>query len=232
MAYEYNGLDHNASLGEAPLTATGQPCTIALWFKPARTDATEAIANIAAINQARISIEIVTNTTTNSGRVNFRSINQFGNGQSVIAPSALTVDAWHHVVGVQAVLSTTSFGTRRIYLNGSNATAENTANQAYTATFDNFRIAARKSATQATALTGFFQGVVAEVAVYSDALGIEDIKSLAAGAKPTSVRPDLLSCYLPLIRQLNDVTETRAITNTFLTSVSGATVAVHPRRYG
>jgi hypothetical protein len=234
MAYDYNGTDHGARLGEAPMpaTSTGSPFTVALWFKPARTDATETVVNLAALSQARIAVEIVTNTTTSSGRVNFRSINQFGNGHSVVAPSALTVNEWHHVVGVQAVMSTSSFGTRRVYLNGTVATAQNTANQAFTATFDEFRIAHRKTATQATALGSYFQGALGEVAVWSDALGIDDIKALASGAKPTSVRPDLLTCYLPLIRQLGDVVETRAITNTYVTSTAAASVTAHPRRFG
>lgn len=234
MAYDYNGTDHYATLGEAPLTATGNPCSIALWFKPAATDAgiTQVIGCISANGHARLAIEILQNTTTNNGRLQFATLNQFNNGQAAIAPSALTPGEWHHAVGVCAVLSTASLGTRRVYLNGSAATAQNTANQAYTATFNNFRIANRKTATPATSLTGYFGGGVAEVAVYDAALDLADIEALASGAKPTSVRPEKLSLYLPLAREVGDLMEKRAITNTYVIATAAAQVVPQPRRFG
>jgi hypothetical protein len=181
---------------------------------------------VSSTAQARIAIEISADTTTNSGRVRFGNWNQFNNAQVAIAPSALTVDEWHHVLGVQVVISTSSYGTRRVYLNGTVATAQVTANQAYTASFSDLRVGHRRTLT-ATTFTSFYDGEIAEVAVWSDVLTIDDAKALANGAKPTSVRPDLLTAYFPLVRSFSDSMEARAMTAT-----NSPTISVHPRRFG
>jgi hypothetical protein len=70
------------------------------------------------------------------------------------------------------------------------------------------------------------------VAFWSEVLSIDDIAQLAAGVKPTMVQPNSLTCYLPLVRALDDVMESRAITNTYVTATANAAVVPHPRRYG
>jgi hypothetical protein len=231
MAYEYNGQDHRGNLGEIPLTATGVPFSVAVWFKPDSTASVQSIVNLASTAQGRIEIGILSDTTTNSGRLRFVTMNQFNNGQAAIAPIALTIGEWHHAVGVCATLSTSSYGTRRIYLNGTVATAQNTANLAYTASFNDLRLAHRRTNT-ATSFTNHFEGSIGEVAFWSEVLSIDDIAQLAAGVKPTMVQPNSLTCYLPLVRALDDVMESRAITNTYVTATANAAVVPHPRRYG
>lgn len=70
----------------------------------------------------------------------------------------------------------------------------------------------------------FFQGTIADAAIWSAALTNTEIASLAAGFTPDRIRPQSLQFYAPLVRDLVDVRGGRAITN-----VNSATVATHPR---
>lgn len=72
--------------------------------------------------------------------------------------------------------------------------------------------------------SAMFNGSIAEPAIWNAALTDAEIASLAAGFTPDQVRPQSLSLYAPLIRNLADLRLGRTITN-----VGGATVSTHPR---
>lgn len=80
----------------------------------------------------------------------------------------------------------------------------------------------------------YWQGQIAEFAKYQgqtgvptpDALGTKDAASLAKGRRPTSVRPDLLDFYAPLVREVIDLQGGASITDNGPTSA-----ADHPRMY-
>lgn len=227
MAYDFDGVNQRAEYTTLPYADSTSPLTISLWFKPDSTTIQQALTLISSTSHGRIGLEIVANTTTNSGRVQMATFNQFNNGQVAIAPSALTVGEWHHVVGVAASISASNFGTRRVYLNGTAATAVNTANIASTVTLSAVRLGSRKTATPATSIVNYFDGVIAEIGIYTATLEISDISALARGVKPTSVRPDQLAMYLPLVRELDDVCDSRS-----LSDFNSPTVVPHSRRYG
>jgi hypothetical protein len=71
-----------------------------------------------------------------------------------------------------------------------------------------------------------FDGLIAEVGIWSAALSAEEIKSLAADMTCDKVRGQSLVFYAPLIRSLQDLRGGLSITNN-----NTATVANHPRVY-
>jgi len=73
---------------------------------------------------------------------------------------------------------------------------------------------------------GFYNGDIAEPAIWNAALTAAEIASLAKGMTPDKIRPQNLVFYAPLVRNLQDVRGGLTITNN-----NGATVANHPRVY-
>jgi hypothetical protein len=72
----------------------------------------------------------------------------------------------------------------------------------------------------------YFDGKVAEAAIWSAALTDAEVASLGKGVSPRLIRPQSLVFYAPLIRNLVDVRGGRTLTNN-----NTATVATHPRVY-
>jgi hypothetical protein len=71
----------------------------------------------------------------------------------------------------------------------------------------------------------FTNGKIAEVAIWNAVLTADEVMSLAKGVKPTSIRPQSLFAYVPLVR---DVIEYK----TGMTLANNATSPeVHTRRY-
>ena len=80
-------------------------------------------------------------------------------------------------------------------------------------------------ATTSTSPNNFyFDGSIAEAAIYNAALTAAEIASLAKGMTCDKIRPQNLVFYAPLIRDLNDQKGGLVITNN-----NAATVAAHPR---
>jgi hypothetical protein len=72
----------------------------------------------------------------------------------------------------------------------------------------------------------YFNGLIAEVGIYSTNLSTAEVASLARGMTCDKVRPQSLVAYFPLIRDLTEIRGGLAVTNN-----NGATVANHPRVY-
>lgn len=72
----------------------------------------------------------------------------------------------------------------------------------------------------------YFDGLIAEAAIYRAALSTAQIASLAKGFAPPQVSSQNLVFYAPLVRNLQDVKGGLTITNN-----NTATVANHPRVY-
>ena len=70
----------------------------------------------------------------------------------------------------------------------------------------------------------YFDGSIAEAAIWNAALTDDEILSLAKGFTPDQIRPQNLVFYAPLIRELQDLRGGLTITNN-----NGATVSNHPR---
>jgi hypothetical protein len=131
-----------------------------------------------------------------------------------VAPSR---DVWQSVQLVRPSVS-----SRTLYTNAGNA-ATNTTTQT-TSTFNRFAIGALWTAASGTLY--FYQGQIAEVAVWNADLTVDELVALNKGFKPYRIRPQSLIAYAPLVRTLFDVVSPRTITNN-----NSATVADHPRVY-
>jgi hypothetical protein len=70
----------------------------------------------------------------------------------------------------------------------------------------------------------FFNGDIAEVGVWNVALTADEIAGLAKGFRCRMIRPQSLRFDLRMIRNLQDLSQGLAMTNT-----NGATVSNHPR---
>jgi len=124
----------------------------------------------------------------------------------------LTVDAWNHVCGV-----TSSSTSRYVWVNGVQAT-ENTTSKV-PAGVGVCEIGAWGRSPRDL----FFSGSIAEPCLYNVALNSDEIKALAAGASPKTVRPSALVYNPPLIRGLNDPVSGVVMAG------SGGSVVAHPR---
>jgi hypothetical protein len=203
MAYDFDGNNQFLSVGSAPATAA--PLTLAFWFNK---DTTNTKNGVFLINQ--------------TAQINYWGIYMFGatlrgetaNGNiQVNATGSYSAATWTHACFVEA--STTS---RTIYRDGGNS-ATNTGNSTrsginrlYIGTFSGGALN--------------FDGLIAEVGVWSAALTQPEIASLAKGMTCDKIRPQSLVFYAPLVRDLIDTKGGLTISNN-----NGATVANHPRVY-
>ena len=142
---------------------------------------------------------------------------QFAGGTSVASTIAgLTAGTWTHVAAVFA--STTS---RTIYKAGVAGT-ENTTSKTAPAGLNTVRVG-----LEATDGASYWNGLIAEAAVYSVALSADDIASLASGFSPLLIRPDALAAYWPLIGAYSPEIDVRG--NFPLTLTNTPTQADHCR---
>lgn len=87
-----------------------------------------------------------------------------------VAPSALSLDIWHHIVGVW-----TSATVRELYVDGILVDNTTTPSAAYSADIDGWTIGAR---TSISAEREFFTGDLSDGRIYSGALSASDISQL------------------------------------------------------
>jgi hypothetical protein len=107
------------------------------------------------------------------------------------------------------------------YLDGSSANSSITGSAVTLTSIDQILIATRKVSNTPGL---FFDGNLADIALWNVALTAAEVASLAKGFKPTRIRPQSLVFYAPLIRNLQDTRGGLALTNN-----NAATVADHPR---
>ncbi len=122
---------------------------------------------------------------------------------------------WQHWAGTFAADGTVEFFLNGVWVNnqgGAGATAE---------TLD---IVVIGSGAGSEGFNSYFDGQIAEAAVYNVILTAAEMLQLAAGFSPRFVRPQSLVCYYPLIREIHDYGPQGAtLTN------DGTTVFPHPR---
>jgi hypothetical protein len=118
--------------------------------------------------------------------------------------------------------STTS---RTSYLNGTASTTNTTSNNPSASTFDVTDIANNQAAS---ARANYFNGLIAEAGIWSVALTLAEIQSLAKGVSPLMIRPASLIAYWPLIGQTSPEIDLRG---RYEMTVSGAVAGDHPRVY-
>ncbi len=130
---------------------------------------------------------------------------------SQISPG-FTINTWHHVCGVF-----TSSTSRQIYRDGTAGTAN---------TVDATPTSLTRILIGTHSGTEYFNGYISDVAIWSVALNTDEINSLAKGFSAKRIRPQSLEFYTPLVRNLNDYSNSSSLTNN-----NTATAITHNRIY-
>ena len=210
MAYDFVAAStQNLITSSTPVTGT--PLTLACWALKDLTSNRGLVYLANSTDAANNYIGILT-TDTNLVGINVTSstASSFGGGTGTPATGT-----WFHAAGVF-----TSSTSRRAYADG--VAGSNTTTNVTPTGIDRIGIGARVRST----IDQYHDGLIAEVGIWNAALNAAEIASLANGVTCDRVRPQSLVFYAPLIRNLQDVMESRTITNT-----NTATVANHPRVY-
>jgi len=170
-----------ANLSASPVGGLGY--TFSAWFKAATTHsgALVSLAGGTADNRHMLYVKA-------DGKVSAFS----GAGATVYEnPTAGTYSTgvWTHACGVYIA------GGRSSFINGAGGYVANTTNPG---TMDRIHVGAYYTAGARVA--GFyFNGELADVAIWDTAIDLQDIESLASGASPLLIQPNNLAAYYPLL---------------------------------
>lgn len=210
MAYSFNGTNQALSVASAPATAA--PLTLFLMLNPSSLATSVPMSLRATATADRFEIDIGGASFPQTARFRAQSSSPAVQGQPQIT-SVIAQNVWYAHTGVAE--SSTS---RYVFYNGTKST-QNTISVT-PATLTTLSIGARST------ISALFSGLVAEAAVWNAVLTDAEVTSLARGFKPFRIRPQSLQFYAPIVRNLQDLRGSRAITNN-----NSATVADHPRVY-
>lgn len=170
-------------------------------------------------------------TTTNVDYFIFNLGNRTANTAFLLYSSNQNISFWQNaqanlggfVLGFQQVTGITSSETSRFVFRNELKSSENT--QAVAPPGINAMGIGAKYYNNGNGDVAL-NGLLAEVAVWSVALTDDEVRSLSKGFKATRVRPQSLVFYAPLLRNLQDLRQARALINN-----NGVSVADHPRVY-
>lgn len=179
-----DGVGEYFDIASTPIALASYPVTMSCWFKTSDTTTTMTVMCIGADAANRqIALECFAGeivALSNAGGAPFRAV----------ATASYSAATWTH--GLAVFLSTTS---RTIYMNGSNnATDTNSSNPTGAGSYS---IGCELANNTAGA---FFNGDVAEAAMWNVALDAAEINALADGIAPSLVRPGSRVVYAPLFR--------------------------------
>ena len=206
MAYDFNGSSDYIEAASA--VVTGVPLTMACWFNSDSTTVNQVLMALTnATGAQRIFLEA--NGSLVGDPIRARVLNE-----SATTSTGYSANTWHHAAGVFA--STTS---RRAYLDGVSSTEGTT-----TASPTGINTTSIGYILFSSARSVFMDGRIAEAAIWNVALEASEIAALAKGFRPSLIRPSNLRFYAPLVREIADYSQARALTS------SSPAVAVHPRR--
>lgn len=207
MAYSFNGSSQYLSSTTTPIS--GPPFTVSAWCYP--TSTVNASVILAITNETTVARHNMAILAGGTITVSSSIPGTFGASTTT---AQIATNSWSNTVGVW-----TSASSRQAWLNGVAATANTTS---VSPTVARMQIGARLIPTAEL----YFPGQIAEVGIWSAALQSAEILALYRGISPKLIRPQSLVFYAPLIRDLIDIRQGRAITNN-----DSASVIIHPRIY-
>lgn len=140
------------------------------------------------------------------------------NASADTAPNTVFLNVWYHGVAVFESVS-----SRSIYLNGIFYTTNTTV--LIPSIVANIHIGANFQANLPSG-GGHFAGNIADVGMWNTSLSSSEIFSLSSGVTCDKVRPQNLSFYAPLIRDLQDTKG-----GLIITPNNGPIATTHPRIY-
>lgn len=184
MAQDFNGTTTSLEASTAVVTST--PCTIAAWCNPDAIHSGYVLIVGHTSDVGRLGLFVA-----NSGELSALQ-KEGGSVDQAVATSAYVSGVWQHAAGIF-----TSNALRAAYLNGGNK-GTNTTSIA-TSSLDRTRVGSRPPDAY------FFDGKIAEAAVWNAALDDDEIALLAAGFSPLALERRLgnLVLYQDFIRYPN-----------------------------
>ncbi|MHC4475710.1 MAG: LamG domain-containing protein [Planctomycetota bacterium] len=197
---------------------TGPPFSMACWFNT--SNLTDSMVLMCMANSASHTnlYNLLASGNIAGDRVRAQSRDSSG---SVFAEtsSGFSVDTWHHGCGVWV-----STNERRAYIDGGN---EGTylANKSPTG-IDVVSVGRVSDASPG----GYYDGLLAEAAIWDSALSESEVAVLAKGYSPLFVRPESLVMYWPLVRESDGENEDIDKVGGYdLVDYNGPGDAAHPR---
>lgn len=184
MARDFPGTDNNllqtsGSPGSlsAIITAEGA-YSMAAWIRPDAVNAEGTV--VSKYNGFGPILRLLSNA-----KMGFFTVDAGSAGQEAIGATSLSASVWSHVGG------SWDSSTMRVWVNGvmDGSTAMNTQ---HTSQAGDWAIGCRPGGTVG------FNGLIAEVALWSVALTADEFASLAAGVSPRRIRPESIVAYWPL----------------------------------
>ena len=215
MAYEFfNQTGNGSDYIQATASLFSYPFTINFWFYP--TVSAVGTLVMFALHNTTDSQRFTVQINTITSRLQFNAFTTANT--NAVANANYTLNAWNMATAVG-----TSSTSRTVYINGNNAVTNTTSRVITTPT--RWLLASNYSA----GIIPQYEGRISEVAIWNDALNQTDITSLYRGSKATLVRPTNLKVYIPLIRDILDLTSS---TTSITQVISDTVVSSHSRRYG
>jgi hypothetical protein len=214
MAYSFNGTNQFLfSNAVAPVTAA--PLTLFARYNVTVAPGASTFASLVIVQNATVS-DLFDLCIFGAAPSRAEHIARQGSGP-VLTSSTITgvvaISTWYAQTAVE--VSSTS---RHVIFETTKSATDTTS--AVPAGVDRFRIGGRSGGGR------FFNGLMAEVAMWNADLTDDEVTSLARGFKPSRVRPQSLQFYAPIVRDIQELRQAVAITNS-----NTATVADHPRVY-
>lgn len=208
MALDFNGTTDRLDGSSSPIS--GLPATLCAWIKPGTIPQTNrAIIGCYDNDSSNAILDIRIGGSGDVGTVIYRNN---ANVQNAIgATTVLPTTSFTHVLGTVNIV-----GHCNIYTNGVN---EGNDSDNISSTVDLFELSVGYRSSLAT---DFFDGTIAEVAIWNRVLTAPEISALAKGYSPLYFR-SLLKFYRTLIRNINSPNQAPSLTAT------GTTVVPHPK---
>jgi len=213
MAYSFDGSTQYFSTLTGDLFADF-PITMACWFITSNITTNQGLLNICDNATGGQGIRLNAQGAVAGDPIRILSVGTATG--SADTTTGFTANTWTHACGVFS-----SATSRTVYVNGGSP-GTNTTNSSGTGENRLFQGVTRA----ASAFSNYFSGSLAEVGVWNAALTADEVLSLARGMSPSLIRPQNLTIYAPLVRDLIDRKSGLTITNN-----GGATVSNHTRIY-
>lgn len=218
MARDFDGTADYLEATSAPATAL--PVTLVCWMRTDQTT-TSSVALCVGTNGGNGRVQVVYQGAVANDPVAAQSISSDASG--VEGVSGVTPGtAWFHAAAV--FTSTTS---RRAFVNGVGGTTNTTSNDPGASGWNRTLVGARRNSTS---IGAYYDGAIAEAAIYNVALSESEIEQLANGYSPLMVRPQSLAFYAPLFGRAGaSGNEEDWAGSATLTQSSSPALADHPR---
>jgi hypothetical protein len=199
----------------SPIAATG--FTMACWIYPYQANLSVVAFSIG--DSAGVARALV--YPTNVAVISATAVNDAGTTAAANTTATYTANTWHHICGIF------QNANRYAFLNGVKS-AINSTTITFSTNINRLRVGCQN--TTGGALATFFNGRVAEAAIWNIVLADGEISRLAQGINPRTMRPANLAGYWPLYGE--GTTEVPYKGGIALSVNAGSAKAYHPRIYG